>query len=147
MFDTHGFFIARLRPLQQALTATLNSQHISPRIKIYAHTHNHSHSMSQIPSFTALDTITHSRRRNAELTLAYERQKDKISALAPYLETPDQQEEYKAKYVDLCLRLRKVQERDNVDRQDMRTVLEGMTWEQIRDWILRSEAYGGESMY
>jgi DNA phosphorothioation-dependent restriction protein DptG len=103
--------------------------------------------MSQIPSFTALDTIAHSRRRNAELTLAYERQKDKISALAPYLETPDQQEEYEAKYVDLCLRLRKVQERDNVDRQDMRTVLEGMTWEQIRDWILRSEAYGGESMY
>jgi hypothetical protein len=78
--------------------------------------------MSLIPSFTALDTIAHSRRRNAELTLAYERQKDKISALASCLETPDQQAEYTAKYIDLCLRSHNVQERDNVDQEDMHDV-------------------------
>ncbi|KAI4676500.1 uncharacterized protein J4E88_007418 [Alternaria novae-zelandiae] len=88
----------------------------------------------------------YSRRRNADLMLAYQRQKKKIEAMAPF-STPDLEAEYSTKYRDLHAKLGGVQERDNIVREAMKMTLGNMTRDEIITWSLRSEAYGSESRY
>jgi len=60
--------------------------------------------MSQNTFFPLLDNAAHTRRRYAELMLAYKRQMDKIEAVAPF-PTPDLEAEYSVKYTDLQMKL------------------------------------------
>jgi len=102
--------------------------------------------MSHNTFFPFLDDAAYSRRRNAELMLAYQRQKNKIQAMAPF-RTPDLEAEYSTKYRDLHAKLGGVQERDNIVREAMRMTLGNMTRDEITTWSLRSEAYGSESRH
>lgn len=96
--------------------------------------------------FPFLDDAAYSRRRNAELMLTYQRQKNKIEAMIPF-RTPDGDEEYRAKHGDLSARLSGVQERDKIVREAMKITLGNMTRNEIITWSLRSEAYGSKSRY
>ena len=102
--------------------------------------------MSHNTFFPFLDNAAYSHRRNAELMLAYQRQKNKIEGMAPF-RTPDLEAEYSTEYRDLHARLGVVQERDNIVREAMRMTLGNMMRDEIITWSLRSEAYGSESRY
>jgi len=100
--------------------------------------------MSHNTFFPFIDDAAYSRRRNAELMLAYQRQKNKIEAMVPF-STPDLEAEYSTKYRDLHAKLGVVHERDEVVREAMKITLGNMTQDEIMTWSLRSKAYGSES--